>query len=138
MHQDLPVAALPIVATPIAAMPIAIVGMGCRFPGGADTPASFWQLLHNGVDTVTEIPPSRWDVEAYYDPQPNTPGKMYVRAGSSIEQVDQFDPQFFGVATREAASLDPQQRSLLEVCWEALEHAGIAPAAPAQTARPLG
>jgi len=108
--------------------PIAIIGMGCRFPGGANTPAKFWELLHNGVDTVTEIPNSRWNVEAYYDPNPNQPGKMYMRAGSFLEGIDQFDPQFFGIAPLEAASLDPQQRLLLEVSWEALEHAGIAPA----------
>jgi acyl transferase domain-containing protein/acyl-CoA synthetase (AMP-forming)/AMP-acid ligase II/acyl carrier protein len=108
--------------------PIAIIGIGCRFPGGANTPAQFWELLHNGVDTVTDIPNSRWDVDAYYDPNPNQPGKMYIRAGSFLEGIDQFDPQFFGIAPLEAASLDPQQRLILEVSWEALEHAGIAPA----------
>lgn len=61
--------------------PIAIVGMGCRFPGGANDPESFWQLLHNGIDTITEVPASRWDIDAYYDPNPETVGKMYVRQG---------------------------------------------------------
>ena len=105
--------------------PIAIIGMGCRFPGNVHSPESFWQLLHRGVDTVTDIPPSRWDVETHYDPDPDTPGKMYVRSGSFLEGIDQFDPQFFGITPWEATSMDPQQRLLLEVCWEALEHTGV-------------
>lgn len=107
--------------------PIAIVGMGCRFPGGADNPEQFWQLLRDGVDAVTEIPSNRWDVPAYYDADPNMPGKTSARHGAFVRQVDQFDPQFFGIAPREAGSMDPQQRLLLEVTWEALENAGIAP-----------
>ncbi len=107
--------------------PIAILGLGCRFPGGADNPAAFWRLLHDGVDAVTEVPPERWDVDAYYDPDPDTPGKAYTRWGGFIRDADLFDPQFFGISPREAASMDPQQRLLLEVAWEALEHAGIAP-----------
>ena len=106
--------------------PIAIIGMGCRFPG-AENPEAFWQLLRNGVDAVKEIPPTRWDVQAYYDPDPEAPGKMYTRSAAMIEQVDHFDPHFFGISPREAISLDPQQRLLLEVSWEALEHAGQAP-----------
>jgi len=105
---------------------IAVIGMGCRFPGGVHTPESFWHLLHNGMDTVTEIPNSRWNVEAYYEPGRYQPGKMYVRTGSFLEGIDQFDPHFFGITPREAASMDPQQRLLLEVSWEALEHAGVA------------
>ncbi len=108
--------------------PIAVVGLGCRFPGGADTPESFWQLLVDGVDAVREVPPERWDVESFYDPDPETPGKSYTRwAGYLKEPVEAFDPQFFGIAPREAAGMDPQQRLLLEVSWEALERAGIAP-----------
>lgn len=107
--------------------PIAIIGMGCRFPGGADTPEAFWNLLRDGRDAVTEIPADRWDVPAYYDPDPNMPGKMSARYGAFIQQVDQFEPQFFGIAPREAASMDPQQRIVLEVVWEALENAGLAP-----------
>jgi acyl transferase domain-containing protein len=107
--------------------PIAIVGMGCRFPGGADNPALFWELLRNGVDAVSEIPSARWDVDAYYDSNPDVPGKSSVRLGAFIRQpVEQFDPQFFSISPREAASMDPQQRLLLEVCWEAIEAAGIA------------
>lgn len=106
--------------------PIAIIGMSCRFPQ-ADTPEAFWQLLRDGVDAVTEIPKERWDIEAYYDPDPDAPEKMYTRSGAFLSQVDQFDPLFFGISPREAASIDPQQRLLLEVSWEALERAGQAP-----------
>jgi len=108
--------------------PIAIIGMGCRFPGGANTPEAFWQILRNSIDTLVEIPSERWDLETHYAPaSDNTPGKMYVRSGNLLDTIDQFDPQFFQMSSREAASLDPQQRLLLEVSWEALEHAGIAP-----------
>ncbi|MHB1132625.1 MAG: type I polyketide synthase [Chloroflexota bacterium] len=107
--------------------PIAIVGMGLRLPGGATNPDAFWRLLHEGVDAVTEVPPSRWDVDAYYDPDPNAPGKVYTRYGAFLEGVDLFEPQFFGISPREAVALDPQQRLLLEVGWEALENAGQAP-----------
>ncbi len=106
--------------------PIAIVGIGCRFPGGANNPDLFWDLLRNGGDAVSEIPSDRWNVDAYYDANPDAPGKSSVRLGAFIQQpVDQFDPQFFGISPREAVSMDPQQRLLLEVTWEALEHAGI-------------
>jgi acyl transferase domain-containing protein/acyl carrier protein len=104
--------------------PIAIIGMGCRFPGGADTPQAFWELLCAGVNAVTEAPPHRWHSD-YYDPDPNAAGKMYTRHGGFLAQVDQFDPQFFNISPREAASLDPQQRLLLEVAWEAIEHANL-------------
>ncbi|NEP47473.1 MAG: polyketide synthase [Moorea sp. SIO3C2] len=108
--------------------PIAIIGMGCRFPGKADSPEAFWQLLSNGVNAVKDIPSSRWDLDRYYDPNP-TPGKFYVRSAAFLEpeEIEEFDAEFFRIASREAASLDPQQRLLLEVSWEALEHAGIAP-----------
>ncbi|HEX8847781.1 MAG TPA: type I polyketide synthase [Pyrinomonadaceae bacterium] len=104
--------------------PIAIVGMGCRFPGGANSPEAFWHLLRDGVNAVTEVPADRWDIEAYFDPNPEAPGKMYTRWGAFIDKVDEFDPGFFGIAPREALSMDPQQRLLLEVTWEALENAG--------------
>ncbi|MDM8557192.1 SDR family NAD(P)-dependent oxidoreductase [Candidatus Parabeggiatoa sp. HSG14] len=107
--------------------PIAIIGMACRFPGGANNPALFWQLLHEGRDANTEIPTNRWDINGLYDPDPSTPGKMYVRRGSFLQTVDQFDPQFFGISPRETISLDPQQRLLLEISWEALENAGQVP-----------
>lgn len=107
--------------------PIAIVGMGCRFPGSSNSPEAYWQLLHNGINAVTAIPANRWNVDAYYDADRETPGKMYTRYGAFIDDVDKFDPQFFEISPREAASMDPQQRFLLEVTWEALENAGIAP-----------
>jgi len=107
--------------------PIAIIGMGCRFPGGANDPQAFWRLLHDGVDAIIEVPADRWDVEAYYDPNPDTPGKMYTRWGGFLNGVGVFDPQFFGIAPREAESMDPQHMLLLEVSWEALENAGQAP-----------
>src|SRR5574341_902203 len=106
--------------------PIAIIGMSCRFPGAADL-KMFWQLLSDGVHAVTEVPPDRWDVNAHYDPDPETPGKTYARHAGFLKEVDNFDPQFFGIAPREAVSMDPQQRLLLEVSWEALEHGGLAP-----------
>lgn len=109
--------------------PVAVVGVGCRFPGGADGPATFWHNLIAGHDAVTEIPPGRWDPQAFYDPTPGTPGKMFTLAGAFIDNVDAFDPTFFGISPREAEGLDPQQRLLLEVVWESLENAGISPSA---------
>jgi acyl transferase domain-containing protein/acyl-CoA synthetase (AMP-forming)/AMP-acid ligase II/thioesterase domain-containing protein/acyl carrier protein len=103
--------------------PIAIVGIGCRFPGAPDARA-YWQNLREGVDSVTEIPPERWDADAYYHRDRGVPGKMYSRYGGFITNVDQFDPQFFGISPKEALSMDPQQRIWLEVAWEALEDAG--------------
>ncbi len=106
--------------------PIAVISLACRFPG-ADSPESFWQLLRDGVDAVQEIPSTRWDVAAYYDAHRPTPGKMYMREGAFIGDVEQFDPLFFGISPREAIGMDPQHRLLLEVSWEALERAGLAP-----------
>jgi acyl transferase domain-containing protein/thioesterase domain-containing protein len=107
--------------------PIAIIGIGCRFPGGADNPNAFWQLLRDGVDAIREVPADRWDIDAYYSPDLDAPGKMYTRYGGFVEHVDQFDSHFFGISPREALSLDPQQRLLLEVSWEALENAALVP-----------
>jgi len=107
--------------------PIAILGVGCRFPGGADDPEAYWRLLRDGVDAIREVPAERWDVDAYYDPDPAAPGKMSTRNGGFLDRVDRFDAGFFGISPREATSLDPQQRLLLEVAWEALERAGQAP-----------
>jgi acyl transferase domain-containing protein/SAM-dependent methyltransferase len=106
--------------------PIAIIGVGLRFPG-ADNLEAFWKLLENGFDAIQEVPSDRWDLDAYFDPQPQTPGKMNTRWGGFLDKIDQFDPGFFGISPREAASLDPQQRLLLETAWEALERAGQSP-----------
>ena len=107
-----------------ASEPLAIIGMGCRFPGGANDPESFWRLMTEAREAITEVPPDRWDIDAFYDPNPDAPGKMSTRRGGFLSGIDQFDPEFFGISPREAAGMDPQQRLLLEVAWEALEHAG--------------
>ncbi|NEO42202.1 MAG: SDR family NAD(P)-dependent oxidoreductase [Moorea sp. SIOASIH] len=107
--------------------PIAIVGMACRFPGEANDPQQFWQILSNGIDTITEIPKERWDIDAYYDPNPEAPGKTYSPYGAFLQNIDWFDPEFFKISPREALSMDPQHRLLLEVSWEALENAGNIP-----------
>ncbi|WP_437924554.1 beta-ketoacyl synthase N-terminal-like domain-containing protein [Sorangium sp. So ce291] len=102
--------------------PIAIIGMGCRFPGGADDPASYFRLLEAGVDAVSEAPPERFALDAALVP----PGDEVLPWGAFLKEVDRFDAQFFGISPREAVKMDPQQRLLLEVAWEALEHAGVA------------
>lgn len=104
--------------------PVAVVGLGLRMPGGANTPEAFWQLLRNGIDAITPIPADRWEVD---DSAPDLSDRIQTHGGGFVDQVDQFDPHFFGIAPREAAGMDPQQRLLLEVSWEALERAGQAP-----------
>jgi amino acid adenylation domain-containing protein len=114
--------------TPLAITPeadsTAVVGMACRFPGGARNPKAFWDLLKRGFDAVTQTPPDRWDSEAFFDSDPATAGKMNTRWGAYLDEVDQFDAGFFGIPPQEAARMDPQQRLLLEVGWEAFESAG--------------
>ncbi len=106
--------------------PIAIIGLGCRFPGGADNPTRFWELLKEGRDAICEVPADRWDKDAYYSTDPAAPWKMLVKAGGFLtEPISHFDAEFFGISPREAACMDPQQRLLLEVSWEAIEDAGI-------------
>jgi acyl transferase domain-containing protein/acyl carrier protein len=100
------------------------VGLSCRFPG-AETAESFWRNLRDGVDSISEIPPDRWDIDAYYDPDPEAPGKMYSRRAGFVRNLDCFDARFFSISPREALTLDPQQRLLLEVAWEALENAAV-------------
>lgn len=107
--------------------PIAIIGLGCRFPK-ADGPAAFWKLLKNGEDAITQVPGNRWNRENLYDPSPATPGKMNTRWGGFLDNLDGFEPEFFSISPREAHDMDPQQRLVLEVAWEALEQAGILPA----------
>ena len=107
--------------------PIAIVGMACRFPGGANDVAAFWRMLCGGVNAIREVPAERWDADAYYDPDPAAPGKMNTRWGGFIEKIDEFDNHFFSISDREATRIDPQHRMSLELTWEALEDAGIPP-----------
>lgn len=106
--------------------PIAVVGLACRFPGGR-TPEEFWQTLADGSDAITEIPSDRWDINRYYSADPESPGKMISKWGGFLSDVDQFDASFFGISSREAVRMDPQQRLVLEVVWESLERAGIPP-----------
>jgi acyl transferase domain-containing protein len=107
--------------------PIAVVGLACRFPGGATSSEDYWRILRGGVDAITEVPADRWDVDSFYDPDPEAPGKMYTRWGGFLDALERFDAGYFGISPREAEVLDPQQRLLLEVAVEALEHAGYAP-----------
>jgi amino acid adenylation domain-containing protein/non-ribosomal peptide synthase protein (TIGR01720 family) len=106
---------------------IAIIGMSCRFPGGVNSPAQYWSVLRDGINAIIEVPKDRWDIEHYYDPEPERPGKISSKYGGFLEQVNQFDARFFRISPREAASIDPQQRILLEETWNSLENAGINP-----------
>lgn len=107
--------------------PIAIVGIGCRLPGKVTGPASFWRLLDAGDSGIVEVPIDRWDADAWYDADARTPGKMVSRSGGFLDDLAGFDPHFFGISARDAMGMDPQQRILLEVVWEAWEDAGIPP-----------
>jgi acyl transferase domain-containing protein/acyl carrier protein len=105
--------------------PIAIIGIGCRFPGGVNDVDSFWKLLVEAREAVTDVPPDRWNIEHYYDTEPGLPGKSIAKRAGFLDNIDQFDPQFFGISPREAPYVDPQHRLLLETAWEAIEDAGI-------------
>jgi acyl transferase domain-containing protein len=103
--------------------PVAIVGMGCRFPGGADTPEAFWRLLASGGDAIRELPEGRWPPGSL-DDAGLTPAQLRsTRFAGFLERIDGFDAGFFDISPREALHMDPQQRLLLEVVWEALEDA---------------
>ncbi len=121
-----PAAAPASLATSAADEPIAIIAVSCRFPGSPD-PDAYWDLLSGGVDAIREIPEDRFDVDEFYDADPQAPGKINTRSGGFLDSVDTFDPEFFGISPREAVWMDPQQRLMLEVTWEALERAGYGP-----------
>lgn len=105
--------------------PLAIVGIGCRLPGGVESPEDYWNLLCSNTDATRTVPDTRWSADRFHDPNPAKAGKMTTRRGGYLDAIDQFDAQFFGVSPREANLLDPQQRLLLETTWEAFEDAGI-------------
>ncbi|SEC07707.1 Acyl transferase domain-containing protein [Rhizobiales bacterium GAS188] len=102
-----------------------MVGIGCRFPGGANDPESFWRLLCDGVEVTREVPPDRWNMKTFYHPELATPGRSHSRRGGFLDSIALFDIGFFGISPREAAAMDPQQRLLLEVTFEAIEDAGL-------------
>lgn len=107
--------------------PIAVIGLGCRLPGGANSPDKLWELLEKGEDAIVDMVDQRWIGDDFFDPDPEAVGKLYTKANGLVDDVDQFDADFFGIAPVEATLMEPQQRLLLETTWDSLEHAGIAP-----------
>ncbi len=125
-----PPAAKPVLASVSATPadePIAIVAVSCRFPGAPD-PEAFWDVLSGGIDAIREVPEDRFDIDEFYDADPDAPGKTYTRFGGFLDGIDGFDPEFFGISPREAVWIEPQQRLMLETVWEGLERAGYSPA----------
>ncbi|MGO9032757.1 SDR family NAD(P)-dependent oxidoreductase, partial [Mycobacterium sp.] len=129
LHKIDDLTARPEIAEKSSTEPIAVIGMGCRFPGGVDTPDQFWEMLCAGRNGIVRVPADRWDADAYYTDDHTVPGTICSREGGFLTswQPDEFDAEFFSISPREAAAMDPQQRLLIEVAWEALEDAGIAP-----------
>jgi acyl transferase domain-containing protein/acyl carrier protein len=108
--------------------PIAVIGASCRFPGGANSLETFWELLQSGYSGISTVPAERWDADEYFHPDPDEPGKICTKLGGFLDvSAFDFDPHFFSISPREAESMDPQQRLLLELCWEAIEHANVVP-----------
>ncbi|HEV7650686.1 MAG TPA: type I polyketide synthase [Actinophytocola sp.] len=108
--------------------PVAVVGMGCRLPGGIASPEDLWEFVGGDADAISEFPADRgWDTDHIYDPQPGRPGKTYSRRGGFLAGAGDFDAEFFRLSDTDALFMDPQQRIMLEVTWEALERAGIDP-----------
>lgn len=110
----------------------AIIGYAARLPGAADAD-QYWDVLRNGRDAVSEVPPDRWEADEFFDPDPAAPGKVVTRRAGFVDDVTGFDAPFFGVSAREAKLMDPQHRLLLETAWRAVEHSGTAPTALAST-----
>ncbi|MBV8812969.1 MAG: polyketide synthase, partial [Verrucomicrobia bacterium] len=104
---------------------IAIIGIGCRFPGGINDTESFWKLLIEGREAVTDLPADRWNIDRFFDSEAGLPGKSIAKRGGFLENIDRFDAQFFGISPREAPYVDPQHRLLLETAWEAIEDSGM-------------
>ena len=109
-----------------ARVPVAVVGMSCRLPGAPSIDA-LWRMLTEGGEGVGPVPPERWDAEALYHPDPNRHGRLTSRRGGFLTGLDRFDAAFFGISSREAPQVDPRQRLMMELAWEALEDAGVAP-----------
>jgi len=114
-------------------MPIAVIGMSCRFPGGATSPDAFWQMLKQGQSGVSEIGNDRWNMDDLYDADPQVPGKLYSRYAGMVQDIEKFDAELFGISPVELQSMDPQHRVFLEAAWSCIENAGIAPAQLAGT-----
>ncbi|MFB7924153.1 SDR family NAD(P)-dependent oxidoreductase, partial [Streptomyces sp. NPDC056081] len=127
--EDAPPAAAPRTGrTPAAANdPIAIVGLGCRLPGGIETPEALWESLCDGLDAIREVPADRWNAREWLDPDPRAPGRMNTRWGGFLDDVAGFDADLFRISPAEAKHMDPQQRMALEVAWAAFEDARIVP-----------
>ena len=105
--------------------PLAIIGIGCRFPGEVTTAEEFWDLIISGSDGLTDIPADRWNTDAKFAPDFKTAGKISVRRGGFIKDIDKFDASFFGISPLEAFRMDPQQRMVLELSYRAIEDAGL-------------